>query len=53
MALEQGKVKITDSVEMNGRYEFYDNYLTDGGKVFGKNTIKTAFLKNHQMLLAK
>ena len=28
VALEQGKVKITDSVEMNGKYEFYDNYLT-------------------------
>ena len=50
VALEQGKVKITDSVEMNGRYEFYDNFLTDGGKVFGKNTIKTAFEKSSNVI---
>ena len=28
---------------MSGRYEFYDKALTDGGKVYGKNTVKNAF----------
>ena len=50
VALEQGKVKITDSVEMDGKYEFYDNYLTDGGKVYGKNTVKTAFEKSSNVI---
>ena len=50
VALEQGKVKITDSVEMNGKYEFYDNYLTDGGKIYGKNTVKTAFEKSSNVI---
>ena len=50
VALEQGKVKITDSVVMNGRYEFYDNYLTDGGKVYGKNTVKYAFEKSSNVI---
>ena len=48
VALEQGKVKITDSVEMNGKYEFYDNYLTDGGKILVKTQLRL-LLKNHQM----
>ena len=50
VALEQGKVKITDSVDMTGRYEFYDNYLTDGGKVYGRNTIKDAFEKSSNVI---
>ena len=43
VAIEQGKVDIEDSVYMSGRYEFYDKALTDGGKVYGKNTVKNAF----------
>ena len=50
VALEQGKVEITDSVDMTGRYEFYDNYLTDGGKFYGKNTIKDAFEKSSNVI---
>ena len=50
VALEQGKVNITDSVDMTGKYEFYDNYLTDGGKVYGKNTIKSAFEKSSNVI---
>ena len=50
VALEQGKVEITDSVEMTGRYEFYDNYLTDGGKIYGRNTIKDAFEKSSNVI---
>ena len=43
VALEQGKINIEDSVFMSGRYEFYDKALTDGGKVYGNNTVKNAF----------
>ena len=50
VALEQGKVKITDTVNMTGRYEFYDNFLTDGGKVYGKNTVKSAFEKSSNII---
>ena len=50
VALEQDKVKITDSVNMTGRYEFYDNFLTDGGKVYGKNTVKSAFEKSSNVI---
>lgn len=50
VALEQGKVEITDSIDMTGRYEFYDNYLTDGGKIYGRNTIKDAFEKSSNVI---
>ena len=50
VALEQGKVEITDSVDMTGRYEFYDNYLTDGDKIYGRNTIKDAFEKSSNVI---
>ena len=50
VALEQGKFEITDSVDMTGRYEFYDNYLTDGGKIYGRNTIKDAFEKSSNVI---
>jgi len=50
VALEQGKIEITDSVDMTGRYEFYDNYLTDGGKIYGRNTIKDAFEKSSNVI---
>ena len=35
---------------MTGRYEFYDNFLTDGGKVYGKNTVKSAFEKSSNVI---
>ena len=50
VALEQGKVEITDSVDMTGKYEFYDNYLTDGGKIYGRNTVKDAFEKSSNVI---
>jgi cell division protein FtsI (penicillin-binding protein 3) len=50
VALEQGKVEITDSVDMTGRYEFYNNYLTDGGKIYGRNTIQDAFEKSSNVI---
>ena len=50
VAIEQGKVKITDSVNMTGRYQFYDEALTDGGKVYGKNTVKSAFEKSSNVI---
>jgi cell division protein FtsI (penicillin-binding protein 3) len=50
VAIEQGKLKISDSVEMLGRYQFYDKSLTDGGKVYGKNTIKNAFEKSSNVI---
>tara|TARA_B100001093_G_C26841607_1_gene1020814 strand:+ start:528 stop:2621 length:2094 start_codon:yes stop_codon:yes gene_type:complete len=50
VAIEQGKVKITDSVNMTGRYQFYDKALTDGGKVYGKNTVKNAFEKSSNVI---
>jgi cell division protein FtsI (penicillin-binding protein 3) len=50
VAIEQGKVKISDSVNMTGRYQFYDKALTDGGKVYGKNTIKNAFEKSSNVI---
>ena len=50
VALDQGKVEITDSVDMTGRYEFYENYLTDGGKIYGRNTIKDAFEKSSNVI---
>ena len=50
VALEQGKVEITDSIDMTGRYEFYDNYLTDGGKIYGRNTVKDAFEKSSNVI---
>ena len=50
VAIEQGKVKISDSVNMSGRYQFYDQALTDGGKVYGKNTVKNAFEKSSNVI---
>lgn len=50
VAIEQGKVKISDSVDMTGRYQFYDKALTDGGKVYGKNTVKNAFEKSSNVI---
>ena len=50
VAIEQGKVKITDSVNMTGRYQFYDKALTDGGKVYGKNTVQHAFEKSSNVI---
>jgi cell division protein FtsI (penicillin-binding protein 3) len=50
VAIEQGKVKISDSVNMTGRYQFYDQALTDGGKIYGKNTVKNAFEKSSNVI---
>ncbi len=44
VALDDGKIKITDSVDMPGKYCFYETCLHDsrvGG--YGKNTIQHAF----------
>ena len=50
VAIEQGKISISDSVNMSGRYQFYDQALTDGGKVYGKNTVKNAFEKSSNVI---
>ena len=50
VALEDGKIKISDSVNMTGRYRFYDKSLTDGGKIYGKNTIQNAFEKSSNVI---
>tara|TARA_B100001758_G_scaffold246286_1_gene260997 strand:+ start:1927 stop:4014 length:2088 start_codon:yes stop_codon:yes gene_type:complete len=50
VAIEDGKIKISDSVNMSGRYRFYDQTLTDGGKVYGKNTIQQAFEKSSNVI---
>ena len=50
VAIEQGKLKISDSVDMVGRYQFYDKALTDGGKIYGKNTVKNAFEKSSNVI---
>jgi len=50
VALEQGKIKISDSVNMSGIYKFYDQSLSDDGKIYGKNTIKSAFEKSSNVI---
>ena len=50
VALEDGKIKISDSINMTGRYRFYDKSLTDGGKIYGKNTIQNAFEKSSNVI---
>src|SRR5690554_7845988 len=43
-ALEDGKIKMTDTVNAVGRYEFYDRSLRDSRPWgYGKVTIKEAF----------
>ena len=47
VALEDGKIRLTDTVNMNGTYRFYDRVLHDshlGG--YGRNTIQVAFEKS-------
>ncbi|MCO5260810.1 MAG: transpeptidase family protein [Crocinitomicaceae bacterium] len=41
--LEDKKVKITDEVNANGEYRFYNNVMKDHNGGFGKITIKQAF----------
>ena len=51
VALDDEKIKITDSVLMNGTYRFYKKYsLNDGNKVYGKNTIQAAFEKSSNII---
>jgi cell division protein FtsI (penicillin-binding protein 3) len=51
VALDDEKIKITDSVLMNGTYRFYKKYsLNDGNKVYGKNTIQVAFEKSSNII---
>jgi len=47
VALEDNKIRLTDTVNMTGKYRFYDRVLHDskpGG--YGKNTIQYAFEKS-------
>lgn len=44
--LEDGKVKITDEVNANGEYRFFDQKMTDHDGGYGKITIKEAFEKS-------
>jgi len=50
VALDDDKIKITDSVNMTGRYSYYNKSLTDGGKKYGKNTIQVAFEKSSNVI---
>ena len=50
VALEDDKLKISDSINMTGRYRFYDQTLTDGGKILGKNTVQYAFEKSSNVI---
>ncbi len=50
VAIEDKKIKISDSVNMKGRYRFYDKSLTDGGKVYGKHTVQYAFEKSSNVI---
>jgi len=50
VALDDGKIKICDSVNMTGRYSYYNKSLTDGGKKYGKNTIQVAFEKSSNII---
>ena len=49
VALDDGKIEISDSVNMNGVYTFYNNSLTDPKK-YGKNTIQFAFEKSSNVI---
>lgn len=50
-ALEDGKVKITDTVNAVGRYEFYDRSLNDDNQYgYGKITLKHAFEKSSNVI---
>lgn len=44
-ALEDGKIKLTDTVNADGHYRFYDHVIDDAnyGRGYGKITIKRAF----------
>jgi len=51
VALEDGKIRVSDSVNMNGKYCFYGECLHDsrlGG--YGKNTIQYAFEKSSNVI---
>jgi len=47
VGLEDGKFRVSDSVDMPGRYQFYDVVLHDSRSWgYGKNTIEYAFAKS-------
>lgn len=52
VALDDGKIKISDSVEMPGTYTFYDNNVLHDSKWggYGKNTIQYAFEKSSNVI---
>ncbi len=49
VALDDGKIKISDSINMTGRYTYYDASLKDP-KVYGKNTVQVAFEKSSNVI---
>ncbi|PWH85871.1 penicillin-binding protein [Brumimicrobium oceani] len=50
-ALEDGKIKMTDTVNAVGRYEFYDRSLRDSRPYgYGKITIKEAFEQSSNVI---
>lgn len=50
-ALEDGKIKLTDTVNAVGKYEFYDRHLRDSRPWgYGKITIKEAFEKSSNVI---
>ena len=51
VALDDGKIKISDSVDMPGVYKFYDKVLHDSKRSgYGKNTIQYAFEKSSNVI---
>lgn len=49
VALEDGKIRVTDSVNMVGRYTYYSESLHDPTS-YGKNTIQFAFEKSSNVI---
>lgn len=49
VALEDGKIRVTDSVNMVGRYSYYSESLHDPVS-YGKNTIQFAFEKSSNVI---
>jgi cell division protein FtsI (penicillin-binding protein 3) len=49
VALDDGKVRVTDSVDMTGRYTYYGLTLRDP-TIYGKNTIQFAFEKSSNVI---
>jgi len=50
VALDDGKVRITDSVKIKYRYPYFDRVLRDGHAIPGKYTVQYAFEKSSNVV---